>query len=161
MGLAQWFTRARPGVPGDLAEHGRAIDVRLIDGVRYGLGQGAVPDPASVGVGSAYYGGGMRIPGAWRAALLLSDLLGSIPWHAYRRFAGRPIERQDPTPPLLEQPYPPEPLVTTMSSWALDLMWRGGAFGVISARNAEGTPTAVNPVPLTQVWARRQDGRIL
>src|SRR5690606_40362411 len=62
------------------------------------------------------YQGGMGIPGAWRAALLIADALGSVPWHAYRRVGEGPAVRLSPTPPLLDQPSPPETRVTTFSS---------------------------------------------
>ena len=101
------------------------------------------------------YQGGMSIPGAWRAALLLSDLLGSVPWHAYRERGNRPVEKLDPTPPLLEQPAPPDTRMSTFSSWALDLIWHGNAIGVVAARNRDGWPTAVVPVPAEYVQVRR------
>ncbi|MEH1013055.1 phage portal protein [Micromonospora sp. CPCC 206060] len=104
------------------------------------------------------YRGGMSIPGGWRAAVLISDLLGSVPWHAYRQYGGKPLELLEPTPPLLEQPNPPDSRMTTFSSWALDLLWEGNAFGVIAARNAQGWPTAVVPVPASMVGVRRITG---
>jgi HK97 family phage portal protein len=101
------------------------------------------------------YRGGMQIPGAWRAALLISDLLGAVPWGAYRQRAGNPIEQLDPIPPLLEQPSPPDTRVTTFSSFALDLVWNGNAVGIVAARNSDGWPTATLPVPAEQVGVRR------
>jgi HK97 family phage portal protein len=101
------------------------------------------------------YSGGMSIPGAWRSALLLSDLLGAVPWHAYRERAGQPVEKLDPTPPLLEQPSPPDTRMTTFSSWALDLIWHGNAIGLVAARNREGWPTAAVPVPAESVQVKR------
>src|SRR5689334_4211006 len=65
---------------------------------------------------SAAYSGAMAVPGAWRASLLLSDLIGGVPWHAYRERAGRPAQRIDPTPPLLDRPSYPDVRVTTFSS---------------------------------------------
>lgn len=107
---------------------------------------------------SSDYRGGMSIPGGWRAAVLISDLLGSVPWHAYRQYGGKPLELLEPTPPLLEQPNPPDSRMTTFSSWALDLLWEGNAFGVVAARNAQGWPTAVVPVPASMVGVRRITG---
>lgn len=101
------------------------------------------------------YRGGMSIPGAWRAAVLISDLLGAVPWHAYRQYGEKPLERLDPTPPLLEQPNPPDTRMTTFSSWALDLIWEGNAVGVVAARNAQGWPTAAIAVPASMVGIRR------
>lgn len=101
------------------------------------------------------YRGGMGIPGAWRASVMLSDLLGSVPWHGFRSRAGRRMEMLDPTPQLLEQPNPPDTRMTTFSGWALDLIWEGNAIGVIAARNAEGWPTAAVAVPARSVGVRR------
>lgn len=101
------------------------------------------------------YRGGMSIPGAWRASILLSDLLGMVPWDAYREYAGEPEEKMTPTPPLLEQPAPPDTRMTTFSSWGLDLIWHGNAIGVIAARNFAGWPTAVYPVPAQMCSVRR------
>lgn len=101
------------------------------------------------------YRGGMSIPGAWRASVLLSDLLGQVPWDAYRQPIGQPEEKIEPTPPLLEQPAPPDTRMTTFSSWALDLIWHGNAIGVVAARNFAGWPTAVYPVPAQMCSVRR------
>lgn len=101
------------------------------------------------------YQGGMGIPGAWRAALLIADALGSVPWHAYRRIGEGPAVRLTPTPPLLDQPSPPETRVTTFSSLALDLLWHGNAVGLVASRNAAGYPTSIHPVPAQDVQIRR------
>lgn len=103
------------------------------------------------------YQGAMGLPGAWRAANLVADLIGGFPWDAYRERAGNPIEKIEPTPPLLEQPSPPDTRMTTFSSWALDLLWDGNAIGLIAARNREGWPTAVVPIPAAEVGVRRDD----
>jgi HK97 family phage portal protein len=97
----------------------------------------------------------MGIPGAWRAAVLLSDLLGLIPWDGYREYAGKPEEKMYPTPSLLEQPAPPDTRMTTFSSMALDLFWHGNAIAPIAARNYTGWPTAIYPVPATMCSVRR------
>lgn len=103
------------------------------------------------------YGVGPTVPGAWRASLLLSDLLGQVPWNAYRKL-GRdlPESRIWPRPPLLEQPAPPDTRMTTISSMALDLIYHGNAIAVVAAR-APGTPwpTAIVPVSATAVGVRR------
>lgn len=101
------------------------------------------------------YRGAMGIPGAWRASTLLSDLIGQVPWNGYRQVIGRPEEKLRPTPPLLEQPFPPDTRMSTFSSWALDLIWEGNAVGVIAARNALGWPTAAIPVSACNVGVRR------
>lgn len=101
---------------------------------------------------TASYRGGMGIPGAWRAALLLTDLLGQVPWDAWR---GKPEVMIEPRPVLLEQPTPPDTSMTTWSSLGLDLIWHGNALAVIASRNAVGVPTAIIPVPACNVAVRR------
>lgn len=114
-----------------------------------------VIDGTPINAPASLYRGGMSIPGAWRCALLLSDLIGQVPWHAFRERAGNPVEQVTPTPLLLEQPNPPDTRMTTFSSSALDLIWEGNAVWVIAARNRDGLPTAGIPVPATQVGIRR------
>lgn len=146
MGLGKLIraTRSQP-----TAEQTRTItEFAIIDGVAVD-GSGLSPTRS--------YSGAMTIPGAWRAAILLSDLLGSVPWHAYRSIGDGPIQMMDPTPPLLDQPAPPDTRMSTFSSWALDLIWHGNAIGIIAARNAAGWPTAALPVPADWVSVRRVD----
>lgn len=101
------------------------------------------------------YDGGMGLPGAWRASLLLSDLLGSWPWHAYIDGPDGVPVRRTPTPTLLDRPAGRATRMTTYSSWALDLIWHGNAIGLITARDALGEPASVLPVPARQVGAKR------
>ncbi len=112
---------------------------------------GSWPD----GVGRAAYSGGMGHPGAWRAALLISDLLGSLPWHAYSDGPDSVPVRRSPAPPLLERPAGREPRVATLSSWALDYLWHGNAIGVITARDSGGEGVSALPVPVRQVHVKR------
>ncbi|MEV7263982.1 phage portal protein [Micromonospora aurantiaca] len=146
MGLGRMLTtRARPSAPA-AEEHNRVItEFAIIDGV-------AVDGSGESGT---RYRGGMSIPGAWRCAVLLSDLLGQIPWDAFRSYGGQTLERIAPRPPLLEQPNPPDTRMTSFSSWGLDLIWHGNAVGIIAARNAYSQPTAAIPVPAEQVGVRR------
>lgn len=106
-------------------------------------------------VNTGTYRNAMSIPGAWRASVLLSDLLGQVPWNAYRQPVGQPEQLILPRPPLLEQPNPPFTRMTTFSSWALDLIYHGNALGVIAARNQQGWPTAALAVPANNVSVRR------
>ena len=142
MGLGRLFTRSTQYTATDTVT-GASATFTVLDN----LG----PDWPSVST----YQGALGIPGAWRASTLLSDLLGQVPWDAYRQPIGQPEVKLEPTPPLLEQPYPPEPRMATFSSWALDLIWEGNAVGLIAARNAVGWPTAVIAVPANTVAVRR------
>lgn len=104
---------------------------------------------------SDMYRGGLSVPGAWRASILLAGLIGRLPWDAYRKFGSRPEEKIEPAPPLLEQPNPPETRMSTYRSWGLDYLWDGNAVGIVAARSPLGWPTAAIPVPANSVGVRR------
>jgi HK97 family phage portal protein len=142
MGLGRLFTRSTVYNVSDTVT-GAVATYTVIDNL--------APDFANTGS----YRRGMDIPGGWRAAVMLSDLLGQVPWNAFRQRAGVPDEQIEPRPPLLEQPMPPDTRMTSFSSMALDLIWHGNAFGIIAARNAFGWPTAVTLVPAVYVGVRR------
>lgn len=140
---------------GRLIEH-RSTQYTVTDTVTNAVAVFTVTDnlaPNFNSIGS--YQQGMMIPGAWRAAVLLSDLLGQVPWDAYEGADGVYETRITPRPPLLEQPSPPDTRMTTFSSWALDLIWHGNAVAVVAARDRLGWPTAVYPVPAVSVAVRR------
>lgn len=148
MGLGRLFSRSTTSA--DVGHVRQIADFAIIDGVRVD----------GSGMAGARYRGGMSIPGAYRAAIMLSDLLGMMPWDAYRR-KGKILEAWSPRPPLLEQPNPPETRINTISSLMLDAIWDGNAVGVWAARDSYGYPTAVLPIPSTQVGVRRRgDGEI-
>lgn len=140
MGLAQLFTR-------DVQYH--VTDTSSGESASFVVVDGLSPDWSA-----GAYSGGMALPGAWRCALLLSDLLGGVPWKAHRERNGVE-EVLDPTPPFLEQPAPPDPRVVTFSSLALDLIWHGNAIALIASRNREGWPTSYLPQPAECVEVKR------
>lgn len=119
-------------------------------------GHGAWPNFSS---SRAPYEGAMAAPGCWRAAILLSDLMGAVPYHAYREGPDDTPRRLRPAPSLLEQPAPPDPRMVTFSSWGLDLMWHGNAVGLIVGRNRDGWPTAVSPRSARLVDVKRAEPR--
>ena len=120
----------------------------------FNIDSGLAPDWASA---SPY--AGMTIPGAWRASNLIADLLGQVPWDAYREYGDQPIEKLSPTPPLLDQPSPPSTRMETISSLALDYLFWGNAVALVASRNAQGWPTAILPVPAQLVAIRRNYNR--
>lgn len=159
MGLGKLLPPKRPAHTRSVGEGGTRYDVydmatdQLLDSFStYG---NLAPDWPT----EAY--AGMSVPGAWRASLLLSGLLAGSPWHAFRKPAGDdPSPRMiEPTPPLLEQPAPPETRFTTFRQLALDYIWEGNAIGVYASRDRYGWPTAIVPVPAAWVHARRVDER--
>lgn len=93
------------------------------------------------------YRGVLSIPGVWRAANLLADLIGSVPWHGYSDTDSETPKKISPKPALLKQPAPPDTAVTSFSSLALDLVLEGNAIALIAARDGDGDPTAIMPVP--------------
>lgn len=142
-GLGQFFTHPRPEPAGE--RHSRAA----------GAGFQVIIDNTPVNFPASVYRGGMAIPGAFRAAVLISDLMGSLTWCAYRERPRQAAEKIEPTPILLEQPAPPDTRMTTFSSWALDLVWHGNAIGLVAARGPGGWPTAALPIPAEYVGVRR------
>ncbi|GAA2855341.1 hypothetical protein GCM10010472_10780 [Pseudonocardia halophobica] len=138
MGFADLFTRAVQYTATDTTT---------------GASQTFVVDSLSPDWSHGAYSGAMSLPGAWRASLLISDLLGSLPWQVLRDRAG--VQERLPTPPLLLQPSPPDTAVTTFSSVVLDLVWRGNAIGLIASRGRDGYPTSVALVPAESVQVRR------
>ena len=141
MGLGRLFTRSTRYTATDTVT-GATATYTIVDNL--------APDWPS-----ASYQGGMGIPGAWRAATMLSGLLGQVPWDAWRQPLGQPEVKLEPRPPLLEQPNPPDTRMTTFRSWWLDYAWHGNALAVVAARNALGWPTAAIPVPAMNVAVRR------
>ncbi|QJY51259.1 phage portal protein [Pseudonocardia broussonetiae] len=142
MGLAELFNRDTQYVATD-TDTGRTQTFTVLDNL--------APDWST-----GEYSGGMALPGGWRCSLLLSDLLGGVPWHAYRTRTGSEVQqRLTPTPPFLEQPSPPDPRVVTFSSMALDLIWHGNAIALISSRSREGWPTSYLPVKAEDVQVKR------
>lgn len=141
MGLGKLLNRSTQYVATDL-DTGASQTFTILDNI--------APD-----WGGYNYRGGMKIPGAWRAATLVSDLLGSIPWDAFRKYGNKPVEKLTPRPHLLEQPAPPDSSMTTFSSWILDLLWHGNLVGLIATRDSFGFPTSVYPVPADIVGVRR------
>jgi HK97 family phage portal protein len=133
----------------------RSTVVTASDTVTGALSTFTIVDNLAPDWATASYRGGMGIPGAWRAAVLLSDLLGQVPWDAFRQPVGGHEVQLEPRPLMLEQPNPPYTRMTTFSSAALDLIWHGNSVWVIASRNALGVPTAVIPVPACSVAVRR------
>lgn len=105
------------------------------------------------------YRGAMNLPGAWRAAIIAADLLGSLPWEAYERGPlGVPVRAAD-QPPILTKPAPPDAMVTTVSSFALDYIWHGNAIALKGPLDDDGDVTVLAPVPIGNVTIGRSNGR--
>lgn len=105
---------------------------------------------------SGHYRGGMGIPAASRAAEMLSDLVGGLTWDAYRDDPNEDLAHKVyPRPVVLDQPAPPRPLITTVSSMALDYLWHGNAIGVKVGFDERGNASGLLPVSAESVWVRQ------
>jgi phage portal protein BeeE len=79
--------------------------------------------------------------------MLISEAIAGMPLAAYRG-----LVQLTPTPPVLVNPAGPnEDRCTTVAAWVGDLIDHGNAVGFIMARDAEGVPTVVMPVPASEV----------
>ena len=106
--------------------------------------------------GAGPYQGCLQISAAWRASMLLSELLGRLPWDEYKD-AGEPEDppEKQHVPPVLEQPAPPDTRMVTFSSMGLDALFHGNAVAIIADRDRQGYPTALVPVVAERVWIKR------
>ena len=113
--------------------------------------------PEWTGVGP--YQGCLQISAAWRASMLLADLLGRLPWDEYRDPPdGDPEDPPElqPVPPILDQPSPPDTRVVTLSSLGLDALFHGNAIGIYASWDRQNYPSAFTPVPAEQCWIKRK-----
>ena len=154
MGLGTIFTRDIKVTQTDTASGASRMDTIVI-----GPG-GAYPEWGNQGP----YNGVLQIAAAWRASLLLSDLIGRLPWDEYRSRPGSgsgatgaddPPE-QLPTPPVLDQPSPPDTRMVTFASWGLDALFHGNAIGIIADRDRSNYPTAMTPIMAETCWVKRK-----
>lgn len=118
-----------------------------------GAGFEMIIDGSPINVPLQAYGGGLGLPAAWRASMKISEAIGTVNWDLWRVIRNRRIRL--PRPLLLQQPAPPESLMTTFTSWALDLIWHGNAVGLIASRDEDGVPDGILPIPANQVGVRR------
>src|SRR4051812_48456192 len=113
MGLGEIFTRDIKITQTDTQSGASVTDVIVT------APGGAYPEWG----GQGPYGGGREIAGGPGASLLLSDLLGRLPWDVSRPRPGLATDEeppeQPPPPPILEQPSPPDTRMVTFSSWGL------------------------------------------
>ena len=150
MGLGQIFTRDLKIDQTDTLTGEHVTDI-IVQGP-FGAGY-----PEWTGVGP--YQGCLQISAAWRASMLLSDLLGRLPWDEYRDPPdGDPEDPPElqPVPPILDQPSPPDTRVVTLSSLGLDALFHGNAVGIYASWDRQNYPTAITPVPAEQCWIKRK-----
>lgn len=150
MGLGQIFTRDLKIEQTDTLTGEHVTDI-IVQGP-YGAGY-----PEWTGVGP--YQGCLQISAAWRASMLLADLLGRLPWDEYRDPTdGDPEDPPElqPVPPILDQPSPPDTRVVTLSSLGLDALFHGNALGIYASWDRQNYPSAMTPVPAEQCWIKRK-----
>src|SRR3954465_14719258 len=148
MGLGQIFTRDLKIEQTDTLTGAHVTDV-IVSGPG-----GSYPDWS----GQGPYRGALQIAAAWRASMLLADLLGRLPWDEDMKPGI--ADPDDPpvnlaVPPVLDRPSPPDTRMCTFSSWGLDALFHGNAVGIYAARDRAGYPTALIPVEADRVWIRR------
>lgn len=98
----------------------------------------------------------LSIPGVWRGITLIADAIGALPLHAYRG-----DQRLDPTPPLLERPFPGETRVETISAMVASLLVYGNYVAILGEPGANGYPESLYPIAPNRVAIHRRDGRLV
>lgn len=98
----------------------------------------------------------LSIPGVWRGITLIADAIGALPFHAYRG-----DQRLDPTPPLLERPFPGETRVETISAMVASLLVYGNYVAILGEPGANGYPESLYPIAPNRVSIMRRDGRLV
>jgi HK97 family phage portal protein len=98
----------------------------------------------------------LSVPGIWRGVTLISDAIAALPFHAYRG-----DQRLDPTPSLLERPYPAETRVETIAAMVSALLIYGNYVAVLGEPGANGYPDSLYPVAPNRVTILRREGRLV
>lgn len=110
--------------------------------------------------GDQCYRGLMTIPAAWRGMRLISDLVGGMPWHAYRDGRGATAAaRINPTPWLLQQPAPPDTRVDSFGALVLDYLAHGTAVAMLGPTDSRGAPQSMLPISAERVSGGLVRGR--
>lgn len=99
----------------------------------------------------------LGIPAIWRGVTLISDAIGALPIHAYRR--GKLVYQ---TPKILDRPVPTETRMETYAAMAASLIVHGNYIAVLGEPGANGLPEYFYPVEPDRVQVSREsDGRIV
>lgn len=147
MGLGSWLNRNLTYTVTDSTDPAFSAQFTVIGPPLLG------PDWAA---GESLYEGLMSIPGYWRGANLISDLIGQLCWEAFRVRDDAPAVKVAPTPRLLADPTPGlGTAMESIASLALDYIGHGNAIAVFSGWDATGTPTSMVPVPAWRVGVQR------
>ena len=94
----------------------------------------------------------MRHSAVWACLRLRADLISTMPVDSFRRVQGVQIET--PKPPFLRKPDGTRDITEWLYSSQVDLDRYGNAYGVITARDANGKPSAVELVSAGEVSVR-------
>lgn len=153
--MPNWFTRKAPVVPVvEVREVVKVVEARSM-GV-FGESQFGRPagESSLIGTGNEYYAGLLSHPAAYRAATLLANLVASLPFRAFVDRDDNVVEQVAPTPVVLTNPCPPLTFYTAVYGMVLDYVANGNGIAIITDRDADGTPTAILPVPARYVQVR-------
>ena len=96
----------------------------------------------------------LSVPAIWRATTMISDSIGVLPLHAYRN-----DQQLEPTPRLLERPYPLETRVETISAMVAALILHGNYVAILGEPGLSGYPESIYPVSPERVSIYKQDGQ--
>ena len=83
----------------------------------------------------------LSVPAIWRAVTMIADSVGGLPLHAYRN-----DQKLEPTPRLLERPYPMETRVETISAMTAALIIHGNYVAILGEPGSDGYPQSIYPV---------------
>lgn len=107
----------------------------------------------------------------WAAQRLRADLISILPIDVYRKITigGETVKMAVPAPPVLIEPWEtvadsPQhamPIGEWMFSSQIDLDTSGNFVGIVHARDANGLPTRIEPVPADDVAFRIKGSRII
>jgi len=133
--------------------------------------QFALIDPSTLTVAGSFIGerAALALPTFYRAAQILTDLSGALPWRAHRggihtdQRSIREPEVVDPQPQILVDPSPFHTQNEVKRLLVRSLLMRGNAYLWITGYNPEGFPTMavpVNPDEVTVRWDNTQTRKI-
>ncbi len=96
----------------------------------------------------------------WACVWLISDLISTLPLKVFRDADGRTVEI--PTPSLFASPSIEVSQLDWVSQHVTSLLLRGNAYGVVTARDRLGWPTAIENVNADAVRVTRsKDGQLV
>ena len=97
----------------------------------------------------------MSISTVFTCIAILSDAVSTLPLQALENTTDRSKVPISPTPPLIANPWPDSTLQQWLSQVMYSLLLRGNAYGIITARDTDGYPAAIQLIHPDLVVPRR------